>query len=439
MADISHRIAGITPGSPADGCGLGAGDILLQLNGVAPKDIFDYHYYADDEIVDVLAQKPDGTQITCHIEKELGQDPGILFENGLMDDYKSCHNRCIFCFIDQMPPGMRETLYFKDDDTRLSFLQGNYVTLTNIGREDLERIIAYRLAPINISVHTTNPQLRCRMLNNRFAGDILEKISMLAEADIAMNAQIVLCKGVNDGEELERTISELLEFYPSMQSLSVVPVGLTKYRQGLYPLEAFARQDAAGVLSIIERWQEVCKKRYGLRFVHASDEWYLLAGRPLPEEECYDGYPQLENGVGMLRLLWEEFHEALERAHCHPFRKHKSISVATGLLAAPFITRLCRDFTDKFPKTRITVYPVRNDFFGEKITVSGLVTGRDLMEQLKEKDLGDRLLLPCNMLRADEEVFLDDVTLEQVKTTLQVPVDIVKSSGQDFVDRLLHA
>lgn len=434
---VSHQIATVAPGSVAERAGIEPMDIIRQLNGVELLDIFDYYYYADESVLEVLVEKPDHSLISISIEKEEGEDLGITFENGLMDDYKSCHNKCIFCFIDQMPPGMRETLYFKDDDTRLSFLQGNYVTLTNMKDEDIQRIIRYHLAPINISVHATNPELRCHMLHNRFAGDILKKIALLAEAGIEMNAQIVLCKGENDGEELERSIRELLDFFPFIQSLSVVPVGLTKYRDNLYSLEPFEKEDAREVLDIIHRWQAVSFERHGSHFVHASDEWYLVAGVDLPEEKQYDGYPQLENGVGMLRLLMDEFREALSKERKHPFLKQKEVSVATGKLAAPYIQMLCEEFMNKFPKIKIHVYPIRNDFFGERITVSGLITGEDLIAQLKGRPLGDCLLIPQNMVRMQEQDFLDDVTIAQVNTALQVKVDIVKSSGQEFVKQLL--
>ncbi len=438
MGEISHQIAEVAENSIGARAGLRPGDIILEMNGAKIRDIFDYHYYSDDEVVDIKVQGPDGGTRICHVEKGIGQDLGITFENGLMDDYRSCHNQCIFCFIDQMPPGMRDTLYFKDDDTRLSFLQGNYVTLTNISEDDMSRIISYHLAPINISVHTTNPQLRCQMLHNRFAGDILDKIRMLSDAGIEMNAQIVLCKGINDGRELERTIGDLLEFYPFMQSLSVVPVGLTKYREGLYPLEPFAGDDAKEVLGIIRKWQDISREKNGVRFVQASDEWYLLAGESLPSAETYDGYLQLENGVGMLRLLMDEFDEALKKSRRRPFMRKREISLATGYLAAPFIEEMCGRLKEKFPRVTTHVYAIRNDFFGEKITVSGLITGQDLIAQLKEKNLGERLLLPQNMLRCGEEVFLDDLTLTQLKKSLQVQVDIVKSSGQDFVDCILN-
>lgn len=433
----SHQIAEVRRDSPAAKVGIRPKDIIKELNHVELQDIFDYYYYADEASLDVLIERPEQGVVRVHIEKEEGEDLGITFENGLMDDYRSCHNKCVFCFIDQMPPGMRETLYFKDDDTRLSFLQGNYVTLTNMGKEDLQRIIHYRLSPINISVHATNPELRCRLLHNRFAGDIMEKIRMLYEAEIEMNAQIVLCKGLNDGEELERSIEELFQFYPYMRSLSVVPVGLTKYREGLEPLESFGKEDAQKVLSSIHKWQEHCYEKHGIHFVQASDEWYLLAGTSLPEEERYDGYLQLENGVGMLRLLQDEFLEALQKERRRLFGKPKVISIATGRLAAPMIQELCQTFMNKFPKITVHVYPIRNDFFGEKITVSGLITGQDLIAQLQGRPLGDKLLLPQNMIRCEELDFLDDVTVEEVNRTLQVPVDIVKSSGRDFVEALL--
>lgn len=434
---IAHQIATVKKGSVADYAGIQPKDVIKALNGVELVDIFDYYYYADEAFLEILIEKPDHTQRTLLIEKAEGEDLGITFENGLMDDYKSCHNKCMFCFIDQMPPGMRETLYFKDDDTRLSFLQGNYVTLTNIKDTDLQRIIQYHLAPINISVHATNPALRCKMLNNRFAGDILDKIKRLADAEIEMNAQIVLCKGENDGVELERTIQDLLHFYPYMQSLSVVPVGLTKYREGLYPLKPFEKEDAQEVLQLIHKWQDYSYELYGTHFVQASDEWYLVAQQEIPTEERYDGYMQLENGVGMIRLLMDEFHESLKKQRRHLFMRNKKISIATGRLAAPFIDELCHEFMDKFPKIQIQVFPIRNDFFGHHITVSGLITGKDLIAQLQGKDLGECLFIPQNMVRCQEQDFLDDVKVSQVESALQVKIDIVKSSGHEFVKQLL--
>ena len=449
MSKKQHIIDRIEPGSIAEEMEIEAGDVLLSINGKEIEDVFDYHYLIHDEYLNVLIRKSYGEEWELEIEKDYDEDLGIVFENGLMDDYKSCHNKCIFCFIDQMPKGMRETLYFKDDDSRLSFLQGNYVTLTNMKEKDLNRIIAYKLAPINISVQTTNPELRCKMLNNRFAGEALKKIDLLYEAGIEMNGQIVLCKGVNDGEELERSIRDLTKYLPYMESVSVVPVGLSKFREGLYPLEPFTKEDAREVLATIHKWQNVCMESHGTHFIHASDEWYLLAEMDLPEEDNYDGYIQLENGVGMIRLLLDEFGEALlalkERMADKDTPKEELpdsegehvVSMVTGLLMAPFIKKMAEDFMQEFPNYKLLVYPIRNDFFGERITVSGLLTGQDIKAQLQEKELGERLLLPCNLLRSGEEVFLDDMTLSELKTALQVEIDIVKSSGQDLLDAMI--
>jgi len=330
---------------------------------------------------------------------------------------------------------MRETLYFKDDDSRLSFLQGNYVTLTNMKDKDINRIIRYHLAPINISVQTTNPELRCKMLNNRFAGEALKKIDMLYEADIEMNGQIVLCKGVNDKEELERSISDLSKYAPCMQSVSVVPVGLSKYRDGLYPLEPFTKEDAEEVIDCIEKWQKRIYKKHGIHFIHASDEWYLLAERELPGEESYDGYIQLENGVGMMRLMMEEVKEALSGVKGDD-RSHE-LSLATGRLPAPLMRDIAAMVMKLYPNVKIHVYDIRNDFFGELITVAGLITGQDLIAQLKGKPLGECLLLPSAMFKADEEIFLDDLSRKDVEKALQVKVNIVKSVGQDLIAAML--
>ncbi|MBE5906848.1 MAG: DUF512 domain-containing protein, partial [Lachnospiraceae bacterium] len=310
MKKQEHTVKSIAPGSIAEELGIEPGDRLVEINGQKVKDVFDYHYLCNEEFLTVVIAKPDGEEWEFDIEKEYEDDLGIEFENGMMDDYRSCSNKCIFCFIDQMPPGMRETLYFKDDDSRLSFLQGNYVTLTNMSEEDVERIITYKMSPINVSVQTMNPELRCMMLHNRFAGEALKKIYRFAEAGIVMNGQIVLCKGVNDGAELEYSLQELFKLAPAMQSVSVVPVGLSKYREGLYPLEPFNKEEAGQTIDIIEKWQKIAYDRFGFHFAQASDEWYLLADRPLPEEERYDGFLQLENGVGMITLLEKEFMEA---------------------------------------------------------------------------------------------------------------------------------
>lgn len=431
-----HMIKDVLPGSIADELGIEAGDKLISINDNEIEDVFDYHFFVNDEELVLLIEKPNGEEWELEIEKDYEEDLGIEFEQGLMDEYRSCHNKCIFCFIDQMPEGMRDTLYFKDDDSRLSFLQGNYVTLTNMSDHDIDRIVRYHLEPINISFQTTNPELRCKMLHNRFAGDALKKVDTLFENGIQMNGQIVLCKGINDGEELERSIRDLSKYVPCLQSVSVVPVGLTKYREGLYPLEPFTREDAVKILDTIHRWQDKFYEEYGIHFIHAGDEWYILAGEEMPEEERYDGYLQLENGVGMLRLLENEFEEAYEKADGDD--RDRELSIATGFLAYPYIQKMASRIEEKYSNTQIHVYPIRNDFFGELITVSGLITGQDLIHQLLNQKLGDRLLLPCNMFRSQEEVFLDDITLAQVEDALQVRADIVKSSGQDFIDVIVN-
>ncbi|MFR5692809.1 MAG: DUF512 domain-containing protein [Lachnospiraceae bacterium] len=431
----THIIKDVLPGSIAEELEISAGDKLLAINDQEIEDVFDYHFLANEEYLTVLIEKPDGEQWELEIEKEYEEDLGIEFEQGLMDEYRSCRNKCIFCFIDQMPKDMRETLYFKDDDSRLSFLQGNYVTLTNMSDHDIDRIVRYHLEPINVSFQTTNPELRCKMLHNRFAGEALKKVDRLYEGGITMNGQIVLCKGINDGEELERSIRDLMKYAPQLQSVSVVPVGLSKYRDGLYPLLPFTKEDAKEVLHIIHKWQKKAYEEFGIHFIHGGDEWYILAEEELPKEERYDGYLQLENGVGMLRLLMNEFEEGYERLNGD--ERDREVSIATGFLAYPYIQRMADRIMEKYPKSKLHVYGIRNDFFGELITVSGLITGQDLIGQLKGKALGEKLLLPCNMLRIEEQDFLDDVTLQDVKDALQVPVDIVKSSGQDFIDAVL--
>ncbi|MEE0421427.1 MAG: DUF512 domain-containing protein [Lachnospiraceae bacterium] len=435
MAKNIHTVSKIVTGGIAQELEIEPGDKLLSINGREVEDIFDYHYLINDEYLEILVEKEDGEVWELEIEKDFDEDLGMEFENGLMDEYRSCRNKCVFCFIDQMPSGMRETLYFKDDDSRLSFLQGNYVTLTNMSDHDIERIITYHLEPINVSIHTMNPELRCRMLNNRFAGEALKKVDRLCRAGIHMNGQIVLCKGINDGEELEYSIQMMSRYLPYLQSVSVVPVGLTKYREGLYPLKPFEQNDARQVLSIIHRWQDKLYREHGTHFIHAGDEWYLMAGEELPREERYDGYLQLENGVGMLRLLTDEVEEEL-RGREGDERKHV-VSIATGLLAAPVLEELVSKINERYPNVDVRIYPIKNDFFGDRITVSGLLTGGDLRAQLAGRELGRQLLLPCNVLRSGEEVFLDDLTVTELETALQTPVNIVKSTGRDFVRAVL--
>ena len=438
-----HKIARVQPNSIAEEMEIEAGDILLEINGQPMDDIFDYQYLCEDDYLEVLIEKPDGDQWLLEIDKDPDEDLGIEFDNGLMDRYRSCANKCIFCFIDQMPKGMRDTLYFKDDDTRLSFLQGNYVTLTNMSEHDIERIIKYRMSPINISFQTTNPELRCMMLGNRFAGEALKKVDRLYAAGIEMNGQIVLCRDINDGDELERSIRDLMKYQPFLQSVSVVPVGLSKHREGLYPLKPFDKESASITIDIIEKYQKHAYGKYGMHFIHASDEFYLLAGRDLPEAERYDGYLQLENGVGMLRLLTDEFNEAIEelgqmlREAPGIAQVKRDVSVATGRLAAPHIRKMADRLMELLAETNIRVYDIRNDFFGEQITVAGLLTGQDIEAQLRDRELGDRLILPQSVLRAGEDVFLDDMHVPDLEKSLQVHIDIVKSSGWDFVETVI--
>ncbi|WP_092323486.1 DUF512 domain-containing protein [Butyrivibrio sp. YAB3001] len=437
-----HIIGSVQQGSIAEELNIEPGDALLKINDQELEDVFDYQYLVQDEHLDVLIRKKDGEEWLLDIDKDYDEELGIEFENGLMDDYRSCSNKCIFCFIDQMPKGMRETLYFKDDDSRLSFLQGNYVTLTNMSDKDIDRILKYHLSPINISFQTTNPELRCKMLGNRFAGEALKKVDRLCApgTGIEINGQIVLCKGVNDKEELTRSIRDLTKYIPNLQSVSVVPVGLSKFREGLYPLEPFDSEDAKEVIDEIEKWQKKIYSEHGIHFIHASDEWYFLAGREFPEEERYDGYIQLENGVGMMRLLITEFDEAfdiaLQNHKEHIDKLNRSISFATGKLVYPAIKKLADKAMEVCPGLKCNVYEIINEFFGEKITVSGLLTGQDIMKQLKGKELGEMLYLPENLLRSGEDYLLDDVHVPEIEKELEVPIGISKCDGHSLVSTL---
>ncbi len=446
--DNGHIIKTVMPGSIGEEMDLEPGDYLIAINDEIIEDVFDYQYLIKDEYIEILVRKSYGEEWILEIDKEYDEDLGIEFENSLMSDYRSCHNKCIFCFIDQMPKGMRETLYFKDDDSRLSFLQGNYITLTNMTDKDINRIIRFNLAPINISVQTTNPELRCKMLNNRFAGRALENLDKLYEGHIEMNGQIVLCKNVNDGPELERSINDLSKYLPFMRSVSIVPAGITKYRQGLHPLQLFNKQEAEYVIAMIERYQQVFYDNFGLHFIHASDEFYITAEREFPEEERYDGYIQLENGVGMMRLFINEFHEALhsmiksDQYNSLKLKVCRNITMATGKLAYKTILSFSEEIMSFFPNVKINVVCIRNDFFGETITVAGLITGQDLIKQLKElkdsgTDLGDSLLIPSSMLRMGERVFLDDVTADEVETELKLKVVPIESGGHGFLSSVL--
>lgn len=448
--DNLHKIRSVAPGSIAEEYGIEPGDSLVSINGQAIEDVFDYRYMIREEMITVVIRKgihseeflamdlpedePEDWELD--IEKDASEDLGIDFESGLMDEYRSCRNHCVFCFIDQMPPGMRETLYFHDDDARLSFLQGNYITLTNMSDHDIDRIIRYHLEPINISFHTMNPQLRRQMLHNRFAGDVFPKIRRLKDAGIEMNGQIVLCRGINDGRELEYSLEEFEQYLPQLKSVSIVPVGLTKFRDHLPKLESFDREEAGRVIDQISRWQGYYMERYGTHLVHASDEWYILAGRELPEEEAYDGYLQLENGVGMVRLLIDEVRKELREYRMTGSAgnaRERHVTLATGTLIAPTMKMLMGEITEVFPEIHCEVVPILNHFFGEKITVSGLITGQDLTAQLKGLSLGENLLLPVNMLRSNERVLLDDMTVEEIESALQTKIIIVESDGRSLV------
>ena len=435
-----HIVSAVEPGSIAEEIGLEKGDELLKINNVEIKDILDYMFLVQDEEIVLNVRTKQGEICDVEIEKDADEDLGIVFENDFMDEYRSCRNKCIFCFIDQLPPGMRETLYFKDDDDRLSFLQGNYVTLTNMDDDELDRIIRYRLEPINISFQTMNPELRCKMLNNRFAGEALKKAKKLYEAGIIMNGQIVLCKGFNEGEELEYSLSELYKYLPVLESVSIVPVGLSKHREGLTKLEPFTKEDAKALITTVKKWQDKAYEEFGIHFVHASDEWYLLAEEEMPDADTYDGYLQLANGVGMITSEREDFYLAYndfrETFRSNPKHKKVKITCATGKLAYGLLCELAKRMEEVLDNLEIDVVAITNDFFGEMITVTGLITATDLMAQLKDKDLGDSLLIHECMLRSGEEVFLDDYTLKDVSSTLQVNIDIVKSNV-GFFDTVL--
>lgn len=445
-----HVIKEVYPGSIAEEMEMEPGDVLLSINNEEIEDVFDYRYLIKDEYIEVVIRKPDGEEWLLEIDKEYDDDLGVEFENGLMSEYRSCSNKCIFCFIDQMPPGMRETLYFKDDDSRLSFLQGNYITMTNMTEKDIERIIRMQLAPINVSVQTTNPELRCRMLHNRFAGEKLKYLKMLYDGHVEMNGQIVCCKNVNDGAELERSIHDLAAYLPFLRSVSVVPAGITKYRDELFPIDLYTKEEAGEIIDLVESRQQEYFDRYGLHFIHASDEWYITAGRDFPEEERYDGYIQLENGVGMMRMFVNEFkeklHEVINSGQYETLKKtvNRVMTIATGKLACPTICDFAAQLMEAFPLLTIHVFYIRNDFFGETITVSGLVTGQDLVKQLKERremgeDLGDVLQIPSNMLRVGEQVFLDDLTVQDVERELGMKLVAVESGGREFIEAILDS
>ena len=419
----------VLPGSPAAKKGIEPGDRLISINGHVVEDVLDYRFYLQDERLSVVVQHGDKKRMLSLP----GGETGMEFETYLMDRERSCRNRCVFCFIDQMPKGMRESLYFKDDDSRLSFLFGNYITLTNLTEHEVQRMIDMHISPVNVSVHTTNPDLRVKMMGNRFAGEALALLPRFAEAGLQINCQLVLCPGWNDGEELMRSLTDLSQLLPALQSVAAVPVGLTKYREGLCPLRLFTKEEAAAVIDIMEAVGDRLLRETGSRVVYPSDEFYLIAGRPLPPPAFYEEYAQLENGVGTLTLLREQFLDALVNfeGDASPGRT----VVACGAAAAPFIRRLCEQAADKIPSLTVDVVAVRNDFFGETITVSGLVTGQDLIAQLQGVQ-AKQVLISDSMLRFEGDLFLDDVSLEQAEDRLGVRVIPVPADGAALFERL---
>ncbi|KNF08713.1 Fe-S oxidoreductase, NifB/MoaA family [Gottschalkia purinilytica] len=411
------------------------GDILLSINDKGIKDIIDYKYMITDDFVTMTIQKPDGEVWELEIEKDFDEDIGIVFTNPLIDKAKNCRNKCMFCFIDQLPKGMRNTLYFKDDDSRLSFLQGNFITLTNLNDEEIDRIIKYKLSPINISVHTTNPELRIKMLQNKNAGKIYDILKRFNEAGINMNCQIVLVPNVNDGLELESTIKDLSQLHPNISSVAVVPIGVTKYRKGLCEVDIYNYNSANEVLKLIDGMQKSFLNTIGTRFVFPSDEFYVLSEREIPKYKNYEGFPQIENGVGLIRSFQSEVEEALENMKGKCTSNNEYI-IATGELSYNFMKSISELIMDSIQGIRLKVIPIKNKFFGDTITVSGLVTGNDLYNELKNYKPKDGFIIPKCMLKRDEDIFLDDLTLLQLEEKLESKVTVSKVDGKDFVDIL---
>ncbi len=419
--------------------GIRPGDKLLEINGHEIRDVLDYRFYLTDTHLSLSLSREDQPYRVSLYKGEY-DDIGLGFETPLMDKKHTCANQCVFCFVDQNPEGMRESLYFKDDDDRLSFLHGNYVTLTNLKDADIDRLITMHLSPVNVSVHTTNPQLRVRMMKNKRAGQVLSYLDRLANAGIALCTQIVLCKGLNDGVELDRSMNDLLKLYPALRSCAIVPVGLTKHRDGLFPLESFTPAECAKVIDQVAAFGDRCLKEHGTRLFYCSDEFYIQAGRPLPSEEFYEDYSQIENGVGMITSLSSEFDFELDylEDHLAEFRPPRTVSLVTGVAAYDHIRRLCKKLEAAVPGLHINVYKIVNRFFGESVTVAGLLTGGDVAEQLSGQALGDELLYPAVMEKADEAVFLDDMTPQMLSSALGgIPVRAVKSDGAELIQALL--
>ena len=436
VKNINNLISKVYKDSIADEIGIEVDDILLSVNGEKVEDIIQYKFLISDEYIELEIQKKDGKIYLYEIEKDYDEELGIEFTNPIIDKAKSCRNKCVFCFIDQLPEGMRETLYFKDDDSRLSFLQGNFVTLTNMSEDDINNIIKYRISPINISVHTTNPELRQKMINNRFAGKLLDIMKRLAEAGIEMNAQIVLCPGYNDKEELDRTLNDLANLHPYVNSAAIVPVGITRYRENLAKLEIFDEKSAGETIDQVDKLQQKFLKELNTRFAFLSDEFYIIAKRPLLKYDEYEGFIQFEDGVGMITKMGTEVVEYLDTINDDRLNKTKKVSIATGNSAYEFMCEMANKIMAKFKNIEINVYKIKNNYFGETITVAGLLTATDLIDQLKNKDLGETLYITRSMMKSDEEIFLDNITLKELEEKLNIEVIPCQNEGKDVVDKV---
>jgi putative radical SAM enzyme (TIGR03279 family) len=429
------EITGVLKDSPAGRAGMRKGYFLRSINGHEIRDVLDYGFYAAEERLIVACVLPGGEERTFRIKKGTYEDLGLFFSSYLMDKPMSCRNQCIFCFIDQLPAGLRKPLYFKDDDARLSFLTGNYITMTNLSDEDLERIALLKISPVNISVHTTNEELRVFMLKNKAAAKINRQMRFLSDHGIEMNCQIVLCKGVNDGKELSKSLRDLVSLYPHVKSVSVVPAGLTRYREGLFLLSPFTKEDAGQILSQIESENEVFLKTKGSRIVYPADEFFLLAERKIPPVSYYEDFPQIENGVGLLSSLKDEFDEAV--SDVTGGENPPASTLVTGMAAYPFLSELVDELKRKCHNLHMEVIGVKNHFFGEDITVAGLLTGRDILNALRGKNLGENLLIASSMLRSEQDKFLDDITPQDLENELSVRVVIVQNNGFDFVEKIM--
>ena len=435
MVNTGVEIIEVRPSSIAEELGIKKGDKLITINGAGIKDILEYKYLTTDEFLEVEIEHGNGEIWIYEVLKEYDEDIGIVFE-GIIDKPKSCHNKCIFCFIDQLPSGMRETLYFKDDDTRLSFLQGNFVTLTNLSGREIDRIIRYRISPINVSVHTTDPELRKTMLNNKNAGRLMDYLERLKEGEIEVKAQIVLCPGVNDGEKLFKTLRDLAELHPELSCVAVVPAGITKHRQGLYELKEFDEASAAAVIEQVRELQSKFLSKLKTRLVFLSDEFFLISGKELPKYDEYEGFSQLENGVGLITLFNEELEDSLKRLGSYK-KKKRAVSIITGEYAFSNMKMAASRIEGSIGDLKISIFPIVNDFFGHGVKVAGLLTGKDIIDQLKGKAIGNDIFIPESMLKRDERIFLDNVTVEQLEKELGLKVTICKEDGSNLVKNIL--